>query len=542
MNSTQKFAQFCCRLVAMGCSSLVTLCCSRLVALCCGILVALWAIGFSATLHCQVVESGSIPWTQTDNSGLERVEIRVPPRFSALGLNPAVNYLYIPIGWSAQIFFSGSELNKARFITWGPDSVLFVANMNRNNVLALVDADNDGIADTAIVAASGFSYGHDVRFYRDTMFVIQESGVVKLWRSNQNSYVYDQRVTLVNKGAQANQTGGNHRTRTLVLDTNEFKLYINVGSRGNADREQDRAVIEQYKWDGTGKRVYSMGVRNAVGMTLHPRTGKVWANNNGSDQQGNNVPPEWFDIVRENGFYGYPFAYHYKKWFDFAVPDYKDLLPITSADTTLFNTMVPPSALLASHSAPMAVVFASPSNPTTYKNGAFMALRGSWNRTTVSGNKVVFVEYDNDMDTIANVVKDFCVGFIPDTTRSDSRWARPVGIAVAGDGSVYITSDDLKQFVLKVTPPIISSVGSVTNDDILTCSPNPTSTDFTCHWKGAFQTQQLVTFTAAGSVVHSETVPSGTNSVSIQSLPSGVYTLRLIADGKIYIRRVVVSK
>ena len=83
-----------------------------------------------------------------------------------------------------------------------------------------------------------------------------------------------------------------------------------------ADRESTRALIEEFEWDGTGRRTYASGVRNAVGMTLHPRTGKLWANNNGSDRQGNNIPPEWVDIVRDQGFYGYPVAYNHQVWFD----------------------------------------------------------------------------------------------------------------------------------------------------------------------------------------------------------------------------------
>jgi len=400
-----------------------------------------------------------IPWTPQSEGDLQRVKIEVPPAFSALNIVPGTHDVFLPEGWTAKIFFAGTSLDKPRYMSFGPDSVLFVANMNKNNILALPDEDKDGIADRAIVVSTSASYCHDIRFYRDTMFICAESGVFKLWRSSGSGYVYDQRVTIVNKAEQPNQIGGNHRTRTLVLDTLRMKLYVSVGSRGNADRESDRGVIEEYNWDGTGRRVYASGVRNAVGMALHPRTGALWANNNGSDLQGNNVPPEWVDLVRENGFYGYPYAYHLQNFFDLNLGGYANLKPLTAADSANVARMVAPAALVAAHSAPMALVFAHDGMPDGFRKGAFMALRGSWNRAPVSGTKIVYLDFDNDEDTIANVAVDFCRGFLIDSNNNATRWARPVGVALASDGSVFISSDDMKEFILKLSPPRETSVG-----------------------------------------------------------------------------------
>lgn len=490
-------------------------------------------LGYLCNSSAQNIEPGTIPWTPEVRSGLTRVAIQVAPQFQALALNPNSNYLHVPEGWTANIYYAGTALGKPRFIAWGPDSVLFVANMNKNNILALRDIDRDGAVDTAIVAATGFSYGHDVRFYRDTMFVCQESGVVKLWRSDPLGYVFDKRVVVVDKSSQPNQTGGNHRTRTLVLDTITFKMYVSVGSRGNADRETNRALIEEYNWDGSGRRNYATGVRNAVGMTLHPRTGKLWANNNGSDQQGNDVPPEWFDIVREGGFYGYPFSYHFKNWFNLGTSDYKDLLPITKADSILFDAMVPSAALVISHSAPMAVEFAAANNPTAFRNGAFMALRGSWNRTAISGNKVVFLEFDNDDDTIANVVRDFCVGFITDTNNASTRWARPVGVTTAADGSVFVTSDDLKQFILKLTPPLSTGVDETFLVPRLRCVPNPATNNSFLVWDSQFEARHLVITSIDGRIVHSENIEKGALRSQVPVLPTGVYIAKLSAVGTV---------
>jgi glucose/arabinose dehydrogenase len=411
-----------------------------------------------------------------------RTPITVDPRFASLGLVADSHQVKIPQGWTASVFFAGSELRKPRFLAWGSDSVLYVANMSGNNILAFPDTNGDGIADQARICATVPGNTSSITFHRDTMYVGSESGIRKLWRSTGSGFVYDKNVVLVDKASQAGQTGGNHRTRTVVVDTNTMKIYLSVGSRGNADREPTRALVERYDWDGSNRTTVATGVRNAVGMTLHPRTGKLWANNNGSDNQGNNVPPEWVDIVRQGGFYGYPIGYHDHNWFDFLNSDYKDIPPITADDSANIKSLVRPAALVDAHSAPMQLVFSNERMPQGYRTGLFMVMRGSWNRSPISGTKVVYFVFDNDADTIANEVQNFCSNFIIDSTNEATRWARPVGIALAADGSVFITSDDKKQFILKLTPPTSStSVGEQTatlpenSSAMLIVRPNPSA-------------------------------------------------------------------
>ena len=74
-------------------------------------------------------------------------------------------------------------------------------------------------------------------------------------------------------------------------------MYLSIGSSCNVCREDFRAIIEEYNDDGTGRRTFATGIRNAVGMTLH--NGRLWATNNGSDWEGNDIPPEWIGVVRD---------------------------------------------------------------------------------------------------------------------------------------------------------------------------------------------------------------------------------------------------
>ena len=477
----------------------------------------------SCALYAQ--EPGTIPWTPKVTSGLVPQSIVVPDKFKSINLDPQRHQLRVPQRWTVSVFAAGNEFLKPRFMAWGPDSVLFVANMNRNNILALPDRNRDGVADTIIIAARGFSTGHDVRFWRDTMFVAQEASVVKLWRSDPSGYVYDQRAIVIDKSSQENQIGGGHRTRTLVVDTNSMKLFLSVGSRGNADRETNRAVVEQYDYDGSNRRVYARGVRNAVGMTLHPRTGALWANNNGSDNQGNNIPPEWVDIVREDGFYGYPFAYHYRRIFSL-VGEYGDLLPLTRSDTMSLERMYPPAALVDAHSAPMALVFVDKTPITEYRSSAFMALRGSWNRTPPSGAKIVRLEFDDDGDTIANAVHDFCTGFITDTNDASTRWARPVGIALGADGSVYVSSDDIKNMILKISPTQAVSATDTPERRGIEISPNPATTRVTV--RHTLGDDYIAIVDVQGRVVVESMSSGDLVTLSVDALSPGVYGVRVV--------------
>jgi len=498
-------------------------------------------------LYAQDATPGTSPWTPLDTTPLERVSIVVPTEYASVGLHPTNHAVNVPSGWTASVFFAGARLNKPRFLAWGPDSVLFVANMDGSNILALPDVDRNGVADTAIVAATGFSFGHDVRFHRDTMYVSQESGVTKLWRSSGSGLVYDRRRIIINKAQdQPHQIGGNHRTRTLVLDTVNSRLFVSVGSRGNADREMtpglERAIIETYDFDGTNRRIYASGIRNAVGMTLHPRTGRLWANNNGSDKQGNNIPGEWIDLIRDGGFYGYPFAFHYKQYFDLTREDYPDILPLTANDSALVAGTQPPAALVTAHSAPMAIQFSHSGMPAEFRNGAFVVLRGSWNRVPATGSKLVYLAFDDDTDTVANSVRDVLTGFLPDSNNTASRWARPVGLALGADGSIYVTSDDLKEFVLKLTPPRTTSVdaGRSNNDGErpvgegaeggVNITPNPVDESCVVRWTGSGARTITVrdltgrTWVMAEGYDHAATLDT-------RNLPSGIYSMSITSGG-----------
>ncbi|MCX7737146.1 MAG: PQQ-dependent sugar dehydrogenase [Candidatus Kapabacteria bacterium] len=432
------------------------------------------------SLNILEAQQGSIPMTPKKELGLKPVKVLVPDKFKGIiSENLTVN---LPEGYKAQIFYTGG-LQKPRFFSWSPDSILHLVDMNSGKIIALPDLNKDKIADTAIVVAENVN-AHSIEFYEGDIYTALTDRVLKLSDENKDG-IYEKRTVFISDVGGPGGPGG-HITRTIVIDKINKKIYLSIGSKCNVCKEEKvvenqeprRAVIEQYNIDGTGRRIFAKGVRNAVGMTLHPVTNQLWANNNGSDWQGNDIPPEWIDIVRDGGFYGYPIAHSYQMYFsNYNInSDYKSLLPITPYDSSLVRSMIMPAALVQAHSAPMGMKFSNSSFEKEFQNGAFVVFRGSWNRSPATGYKVVFLGFDNDYDTTANYVADFLTGFLTDSI-SGANWARPVGLELDSRGNLYVGSDANTTFVMivyKDSPNSIEVNQNLIQSDI-EIFPNPAS-------------------------------------------------------------------
>jgi glucose/arabinose dehydrogenase len=360
---------------------------------------------------------------------------------------PNDHSLNVPEGFKVSVYYAGG-LQKGRFMSWGPDSALYIANMSSGEIFALPDKNHDLVADTMIIAAKN-AYGHDVKFFNGDMYVAEELKVEKFSDKDHDGY-FETRSVFIDTilGGKLRPPGG-HTTRTIVFDEKNKKVYLSVGSSCNICREEGRAVIFEYDLDGKNKRVFASGTRNCVGMSINPQTGKLWATNNGSDYQGDDTPPEWIDEIRNNAFYGYPFAFDNKIYFNFNLhDDYRRILPLTSADSMLVNTMVAPAASVQAHCAPMAIEFSNFSFVQNFKEGCFVAYRGSYERMPPVGYKVVYLKAGKN-GKIASVT-DVITGFLPSVT--EKPWARPVGLAADRRGNLYMSSDDLEQFILVLSP------------------------------------------------------------------------------------------
>jgi len=225
-----------------------------------------------------------------------------------------------------------------------------------------------------------------------------------------------------------------HWTRNLIANADHSKIYIAVGSGTNVaeegfENEINRADILEINPDGSGLQVYASGLRNPVGMDWAPGTKTLWTAVNERDELGNNLVPDYLTSVKQGGFYGWPYSY----WGQNVDPRVKPQKP------ELVKKTIVPEVDLGSHTASLGLTFyTGKSFPDKYKNGAFIAQHGSWNRDPISGYKVVFVPFAAGKPS--GKAEDFLTGFVVDPNKNEVR-GRPVGIIQLPDGSLLLTDD-----------------------------------------------------------------------------------------------------
>jgi glucose/arabinose dehydrogenase len=227
--------------------------------------------------------------------------------------------------------------------------------------------------------------------------------------------------------------GGGHWTRDLAFSNDGARLFISVGSHSNVDdtdnnpEEYRRADILVAKPDGSELEVFAWGIRNAVGIAVHPRTGELWASVNERDNLGDNLVPDYITHVEPGGFYGWPWFYMGGHW----DPRHQGKHP------ELRSKVLTPDVLLQPHNASLEMTFYEGKQfPAEYRGDIFAAEHGSWNKAVRTGYEVIRVPLDRGHAT--GEYEDFLTGFV---TPSGDVWGRPVGVSVAKDGSLIVTDD-----------------------------------------------------------------------------------------------------
>ena len=234
--------------------------------------------------------------------------------------------------------------------------------------------------------------------------------------------------------------GRGHWTRNIVIAPDGQSFYVSVGSRSNIGVEDSpRATVQRFGIDGRNQTTFASGLRNPVGITTHPNTGEVYVVVNERDAFGDRLVPDYFTRVREGEFFGWPFAYVGPHPAPKLGPERPDLVAET----------VPPDVMFEAHSAPLGLAFYDHTEfPSQYWGGAFVALHGSWNSSVPTGYKVVYVPFKGDRPEGGYV--NFLTGFRVGETSPARVWGRPVGVAVAKDGSLLI-ADDVGQVIWRVS-------------------------------------------------------------------------------------------
>jgi glucose/arabinose dehydrogenase len=174
--------------------------------------------------------------------------------------------------------------------------------------------------------------------------------------------------------------------------------------------------------------VYVSGIRNAVGLAVHPRTGDLWASVNERDGLGDDLVPDYITRVSDGDFFGWPWFYMGGHW----DPRHEGKRPELKAKVKTPDVLVQP------HSASLEMVFYTGNSfPSEHRDSAFAALHGSWNRQLRTGYKVIRVPLKNGLP-VNGGYEDFLTGFV---TPGGEVWGRPVGVAVGSDGALFVSDD-----------------------------------------------------------------------------------------------------
>lgn len=237
-------------------------------------------------------------------------------------------------------------------------------------------------------------------------------------------------------------TINHHWTKALLASRDGKKLYVGVGSNSNITEnglavEYRRADILEVDVATGASRVFATGLRNPTGLQWEPQTGKLWTVVNERDEIGGNLVPDYLTGVQDGAFYGWPYSYYGQHVDERVRPQRPDLV----------KKAIPPDFALASHVAPLGLLFYTGTNlPAQYRGGAFISEHGSWDRSPLAGYEVVYVKFVDGRPTGQKV--PVVTGFT--STDEKSLFGAPVGLAQAADGALLI-ADDVGKAVWSVT-------------------------------------------------------------------------------------------
>jgi glucose/arabinose dehydrogenase len=346
-----------------------------------------------------------------------------------------------PPGFKVELYAQGG-FTEPRLLLTAPNGDLFVADSKAGEIKVLRGVNPDGKATTTETFASGLDHPFGIAFYPsganpEWIYIANTTSVVRFpyKEGDLKATAAPQTIVPVLPG-YAQLRGGGHWTRDVVFSKDGQRMFVSVGSGSNIDdpdthpKEFHRANVLEYTPDGEFVKIYAYGIRNCVGEAINPTTGQLWCSTNERDVLGNNLVPDYITHIEEGGFYGWPYYYiggH---------PDPR----LGGKHPELKSKAIVPDVLLQPHFASLEMTFYNGKQfPGDYDGDAFAAEHGSWNRNKRAGYEVIRVPMKNGHAT--GEYEDFLTGFV----RADGKvWGRPVGVAVAKDGSLFVSDDGTK--------------------------------------------------------------------------------------------------
>jgi glucose/arabinose dehydrogenase len=368
-------------------------------------------------------------------------DVKLAPPYATPSVNngphvipqPAGAQLHVPAGFSVSVFADNFE--RPRYMLLGPGGELLLSDAAEGPngavyAMPLGKADGYQAHDRKKLIA-GLDRPYGLAFWHEYLYVGEPESIKR--------YKYDSKTMTAGPGEEVVSLKGfghGHWTRSLLFDRAGEKLYVGVGSGSNVSTGEDpvRAAINRYNPDGSGHETYAAGTRNPIGLHWYPGTDTLWAAVQERDALGDDLVPDYLTHIQQGGFYGWPYAY---------IGPNEDPRNKGQAPDLLAKTIVPDVPLIPAHQAVLDFEFYTGKLfPAEYRDGAFLALHGSWNRAQRVGYKIAFIPFHASKP--AGPARDFLTGWM---IAPDSRdvWGRPVGLLFLPDGSMLISDDGGKK-------------------------------------------------------------------------------------------------
>lgn len=303
-----------------------------------------------------------------------------------------------------------------------------------NRITLLRDADKDGHAEEHHSFMEGLNHPFGMAMLDGTFYVGNTDGIAAFPYSEG-----DNQITAGGRKIASFKPAG-HWTRSILPSEDGARLYIGVGSLSNIaengmEVEEGRAAIYELDLATGTNRIFASGLRNPVGLAWEPSTKALWTVVNERDGLGDETPPDYLTSVAEGGFYGWPYCY----WGQIV----DDRVPQDPAMVAVART---PDFALGGHTASLGLCWMPTGTLPGFPDGMVIGQHGSWNRSNLSGYRVIFVPFENGRP--CGPARDILTGFLaPDEKHS---YGRPVGVTLGPDGSLLV-ADDVGNAIWRVT-------------------------------------------------------------------------------------------